>query len=568
MKGQANREAPPLDRSLDRRDFIGRMAAISAAASAGGLAGPFAPLALGGEVGPTRAGAAATLPAATHPALSSRAALADSVRPEALDDPAELTIAEAALLIRNGNLSPATLVEACLARIERLDGVYRAFNTVAGENAMATASALTGQPARSALHGIPLAIKDNYFTAGLLTTANSLIFQEFVPEYDATAVAGLKRAGGIVLGKTQMGPLATTRATTPEGRVTTISAWAPDNPRVSPGGSSSGSATAVAARLALSATGTQTGGSITSPALAQGLTGLKPTLGLVSLHGVIPLSYTRDHPGPIARDALDAAIMLQAMAGPDPRDPRTLGLPDTPDLIRAARPVRIQGRVRLRWPTRIGVPPGFADGSGPVAAMRQEMLATFDRLGAQIVDVSLPDEWYSLGRGSFNNVRLVERAEPFLEHLKTDVRMFGVSLSAWINGLLLSGDEYLTGQRARLRLLQTVIDYVFNQCDVLAQSSHLPFDMIGLPLIAFPIAMREGNEEIARPAGAILGGQPFAEDRLLSLAAAYQAVTDWHLRRPPEPSAESTRRAGPPGPGAPPDDRGRITAEEIMELTE
>ena len=131
----------------------------------------------------------------------------------------------------------------------------------------------------------------------------------------------------MILGKTQMGTLATTRATTPDGEVTTVNAWTPDAPAYDPGGSSSGSATATAGRLACSSIGTQTGGSITSPSNQQGLTGLKPTMGRTSLYGVIPLTYSRDNAGPLARDALDAAIMTQVMAGPDPKDPRTQGLP-------------------------------------------------------------------------------------------------------------------------------------------------------------------------------------------------------------------------------------------------
>lgn len=284
-------------------------------------------------------------------------AYAQEIRPEALNDPVELTVAEAATLIRRRELSPLELLDAYLARIAELDPIYQAFNTVLTEAARTQASRAGEGRRRGPLNGIPLAIKDNYYTAGVLTTANSNIFRDFVPDFDATAVARLRRAGGIVLGKTQMGPLATTRATTPSGEVTTVSAWAPDDSSVSPGGSSSGTATAVAGRMAPVGTGTQTGGSITVPSLAQGLTGLKPTMGRVSLYGVIPLTYTRDHPGPIARDARDAAIMLQAMAGPDPQDPRTLGLPPVPDFVRGSAPVRRRGRVGLRWRTRIGVLP-------------------------------------------------------------------------------------------------------------------------------------------------------------------------------------------------------------------
>ena len=162
------------------------------------------------------------------------------------------------------------------------------------------------------------------------------------------------------------------------------------------------------------------------------------------------------------------------------------------------------------------------------------MLANFESLGANVVEIELPEEWETLTSFNFNNVRLPERAEPFLEHLQEDVRLFGVSLSPWINGLLLSGPEYLRGQRAKLFLLQRVLDVVFDQCDVVVQTAPFPFDMIGLPLIAFPIGMHDARG-FDLPVAAMLGGQPYAEDRLLSLAGAYQAVTDWHRRRPADP---------------------------------
>ncbi|MGH7576361.1 MAG: amidase family protein, partial [Longimicrobiales bacterium] len=337
-------------------------------------------------------------------------------------------------------------------------------------------------------------------------------------------------------------------------------AWAPDDPDVSPGGSSSGSATAVAARLAASSTGTQTGGSITVPSNAQGLTGLKPTMGRVSLRGVIPLTYTRDHPGPLARDARDAALMLNAMAGPDPADPRTLGLPPVPDLAAAAEPVERAGRVTLRWPTRIGVMPDYADGEDAEGPARANMLATFERLGATLIEVDPPRDWETLTGRQFNNVRLPERTEPFLEHLRADVRRFGVSLSPWINGVLMDADVYLKGQRAKLLLLRRVLEELFAECDVVFQSSHLPFDMIGLPLIAFPIGFDDAAAQ-PRPIGALLGGLPFGEDRLLSLVAAYQAVTDWHRRRPPEPSGKERDEA-------PARRVGRVQAQDVMDLAQ
>jgi Asp-tRNA(Asn)/Glu-tRNA(Gln) amidotransferase A subunit family amidase len=501
---------------VDRRAFLARAAALGV-------------------------GGAAVLPAIAEAAPTARVTAQPDVEPraEALRDLTELTIAEAATLIRRGKLKPEDLLAAYLERIHAHDATYLAFNTVRQEQALAEAR---GRLPRGPLHGIPLAIKDNYFTAGTATTANSFLYADFVPPYDATAVAKLKSAGAIVLGKTQMGPLATTRATTPDGRVTTVNAWAPSRPEVSPGGSSSGSATAVAGRLATSSIGTQTGGSITAPSNAQNLTGLKPTMGRVSLYGIVPLSYTRDHPGPLARDVLDAAIMLTAMAGPDSHDPRTQGLPRVPDLVTAATPVR----GRLRWPTRIGVIPGYAAGDPARAAF----LDTLDSIrGVTLVEVPLPAEWELLTGNTFNNVRLPERSEPFLPQLATDLRGFGVSVLGWLQGALMGANEFLTGQRAKLLLLDRVLNDLFKRCDVVVQSSPIPFDILGLPELALPI----GFTPDGRPTGTILGGPPFAEDRLLSIGAAYQSTTDWHHRRPADPTGTTHRSEI------------RLSAEDVLE---
>ena len=546
-------DAPPSDRTIDRRAFLSRLAAATAAASAGALAWR-----------PTPAAARPLRP----PPLDPRAWAAE-VRPEALADPTELTIAEAATLFRRRQLHPVELVDAYLDRIAAFDDTYQAWNTVLADAARAAAAATDVRGARSPLLGIPLAIKDNYYTAGVPTTANSFVYADFVPAFDATTVANLEAAGAIVLGKTQMGPLATTRATTPTGEITTVNAWAPTDPGVNPGGSSTGSATAVAGRMATSSIGTQTGGSITAPSNAQGLTGLKPTMGRASLYGIIPLTSTRDHPGPLARDALDAAIMLQTMAGADPADPRTQGLPPLPNLVAAATPVRRGGRVGLRWPTRVGVIPGYTSGSSATAQARRAFLDTLADLGADVVEVTLPEDWNTLTGSRFNNVRLPERSEPFLEHLKDDVRLFGVSLNSWIQGLFLSGDEYLKGQRAKLLLLRRVLDDLFAQCDVVVQTSPVPFDIIGLPELALPIGFGT-SRGFEVPLGAILGGLPYAEDRLLSLAAAYQAVTDWHTRRPADPAvgaAAAPAQARALGRAAPAP-RGRLTAAEVVELTQ
>ncbi|MET9018508.1 amidase [Actinopolymorpha sp. NPDC004070] len=569
----------PVDRRVDRRAFLARSAALAAAGAAGTAGAIALPSAAGAATTATTAvttsaatSVAALTPARRAPNLDQPNAYARP-RPEAVADPTELTLAEAAWMIRAQRLTPQRLLEAYLARIGTYDTTYQAFNVVLVEQAMA-ASRVAGRSRHlGPLHGIPLAIKDNYYTRGVRTTANSFLFEDFVPPYDATPVARLTANGAIVLGKTQMGPLATTRATTPAGVVTTVNAWAPANPRVDPGGSSTGTATSVAGRMATSGTGTQTGGSITAPSNAQNLTGLKPTMGRVSLHGIVPLTYTRDHPGPLARDAKDAAIMLAAMAGEDPQDPRTQGLPPVPDLITAATPVRRGGKVSLRWRTRIGVLPGFADGTSDTAQARKAYLTKLASIpGVRLVDVPFPEEWDLLTGNEFNNVRLPERSEPFMPYLRENLPGFGVSVLGWLQGALLGGNEFLTGQRAKLLLLERVLDQIFDHCDVVVQTGPVPFDILGLPEIAFPI----GFTGAGLPIGTILGGLPYGEDRLLSVAAAYQAVTDWHWRRPADPPASAadarrgdtlkTRRSVRAGAADPA--RGRLSADEVAATTQ
>ena len=204
----------PQDRLLDRRHFLERMGLLAAAAAAGTTFAPAAGLAL-----PTARLGAPILP---------------DPRSVQATEPWAMSLAELAALIRDGALSPAELVNAYLARIEAMDGTLMAFNTVNAEAARAAARRLGDAPWSGPLHGIPLAIKDNYFTRGVRTTANSHIFADFVPEYDATAWARLQEGGAILLGKTQMGPLATTSATTPDGVRTTRNPRGPGDPTVAP----------------------------------------------------------------------------------------------------------------------------------------------------------------------------------------------------------------------------------------------------------------------------------------------------------------------------------------------
>ena len=536
-------------RAINRRTFLSATAVTAGAAAVGGFSFD------------TAAAAPTGLPSSAAAAVRRIKIPFVTVRPQARRDLTEATLAEAATMIRRGTCTAVQLVSAHLDRADRFDGVYQAFNARTSAAALAAARDVDRGRRVGPLAGIPLTIKDNFFTRGVKTTANSLIFAEFVPNYDATAYARLNAAGGVMVGKGQMGPLATTRATLPNGTITTVNAWAPNLPMVDPGGSSTGPATSVAGRMVCAAIGTQTGGSIVLPANQQNLTGLKPTMGRVSLHGVIPLTYTRDHIGPLARDGLDAAIMLHVMAGQDANDVRTQGLPKPADYITAALPVRRNGRTRMRRRTRIGVPPGYlAAFAGEAAGLQKTFLAALDGIpGADLVEVEYPDQW-SLLSSTFNSVRLPERTEPFLPVLQRDPTLFGVSLTSWAQGLFLSGDEWITGQRAKHQLLRQVLDDVMGSCDVLLQTSVVPFDILGLPELGLPIGFTAATETTpALPVGAIIGGQPYEEERLLEVAAAYQDVTDWHLRRPADPATVSgqSRRAAPLA----------LTPEEVAKLT-
>ena len=258
-------------------------------------------------------------------------------------EPFELTVSQATRMIASGELSPLTLMESLLGRIQQLEPSLKAWVTLDREAALDAAQAsekeiLRNGP-RGLLHGIPVGIKDIFYTAGIKTTACSDVYADFVPTYDATCVAKLKAEGAIVLGKTVTTPYA---ASDPSP---TVNPW---NPEHTPGGSSSGSSVAVAARMCPVALGSQTVGSTLRPAAYNGIVGLKPTYGRISLMGVIPLGWSLDTVGILARSTEDTAILLQAMAGHDPSDPTSstepvadyrkgLGLLDRPPHIGLVR---------------------------------------------------------------------------------------------------------------------------------------------------------------------------------------------------------------------------------------
>jgi aspartyl-tRNA(Asn)/glutamyl-tRNA(Gln) amidotransferase subunit A len=263
----------------------------------------------------------------------------------------EMTLVEASALVRERKVSPVDLTRACLARIERLNPSLNCFITVTADSALMQAKEAENEIQRrrwrGPLHGIPIALKDLFDTSGVRTTAASGLVKDRVPTEDAEAVRKLKAAGAVLLGKTNMTEFAYSgnSAVTYFGAVNN-----PWNLAYITGASSSGSGAAVAARLCFGALGSDTGGSVRSPAAGCGIVGLKPTYGLVSNRGVLPLSWSLDHVGPMTRTVLDNAVMLQAIAGYDPAEPTSMRMP-IPDyqssLSRKASAIRVGSSARV-----------------------------------------------------------------------------------------------------------------------------------------------------------------------------------------------------------------------------
>ena len=249
-----------------------------------------------------------------------------------MPQPYELTLTQAADQIRRRELSPVELTQSLLDRIESLEPSLKAWVYLDRDAVLAEARARESASADGAgpLHGIPIGVKDIYYTAGIPTTACSRVYADFVPEYDAAPVTLLKRAGAIMLGKTVTTEFACMDPSP------TVNPW---NPAHTPGGSSSGSAVAVAARMCPAALGSQTVGSVLRPASYNGVVGFKPSYGRVSRHGVIPVSWSLDTMGWMTRTVADAALLLQVMAGPDPKDPvaHDLAVPDYAAALNASR---------------------------------------------------------------------------------------------------------------------------------------------------------------------------------------------------------------------------------------
>ena len=456
-------------------------------------------------------------------------------------DPTTLSIADAQRLIRSGTLSPLELVEAYLERIGRFDARLNAFVTVTGERAAARARALETELARGRwrgpLHGIPIALKDNIDTAGVLTTAASAVYADRVPDEDAEVVTRLEAAGAVILGKLNMHEFAYggTSAFTHTGPVR--NPW--DVDRI-PGGSSGGSGAAVAARLCAGALGTDTGGSVRIPAAHCGIVGLKPTYGLASIRGIIPLSVSLDHVGPMCRTVADAALLLQALAGYDPRGIASIRA-DVPDYATAL--------LRRTSSLRLGVPrtPYHDDLDPQVAEAVDRALGVLSDLAASTRDVELP---------ALPQARPVA-VESYAYHadlLDESRELYDPSTLARIEpGVEVPAAEYAEALY-RLKLVRKAIARVFDDVDLLVTPTlpilpmeieaarespreatqilirnTAPFNSYGIPAITVPCGFsREGL-----PVGLQICGRALGEVDVLALAHAYEQATDWHERTPP-----------------------------------
>ena len=474
--------------------------------------------------------------AATH--LSARQA---SQRPATPTDLAWLSLTEAADLVKAKRVSPTELVTACLDRIATYNPKLNAFITVTREAALARAKELEALPAsapRGLLHGVPIALKDNIDTAGVRTTAASSVYDDRVPSDDAEVVRRLTAAGAIVLGKLNLHEFANggTSATSYFGPVR--NPWALDR---NPGGSSGGSAAAVATALCYAALGTDTGGSIRTPASYCGVVGLKATYGLVSIRGIIPLLVSLDHCGPLTRNVGDAAVMLQVLAGYDRLD--IASVEHAPENYVAAMAAPVKG-------LRVGVAraPFFDLLDDDVATATDAALKTIGSLTGSMRDVVLP---------STSDINL--GAEMYAYHEALFARMPGryqiPTRRNLQNGANAKAADYVRGRWALERLRRT-IDDSFTDVDVvvLPTRRHTPrtvdasvqreetdvprnpelentgaFNTYGVPAISVPC----GVTSTGLPVGLMIAGPRFAEGRVLALARAFERATEWHTKRPP-----------------------------------
>jgi aspartyl-tRNA(Asn)/glutamyl-tRNA(Gln) amidotransferase subunit A len=454
------------------------------------------------------------------------------------------TIAEAARQIAAKKLSPVELTQACLARVQARDGELHAFVHLTKERALAEAraaeTAIMARGASGPLHGIPIGLKDIVDTKGIPTTCQSKLLQDNVPDADATCAEKLAAAGTILMGKLTTHEFADGGPSFDLPQPPARNPWNTDHFTA---GSSSGTGAAVASGMILCGIGTDTGGSIRGPAAYCGIAGLKPTYGLVSRAGVAPAAFSLDHIGPMAWTAEDCAIMLQALAGHDPRDPASANraVPDyTKALGSGAKGLKI-GVIHHFHETDYKV--GDSTQAGITAA-----IATFRGLGAEIREVQLSplQDWAACG----SLISIVERAAAYEEWTRTRLADFGERMRTRLMlGAFVSGVDYLQAVRRRRELraelkaamadLDIVLTAVFPgeapKIDALPKwdvfqtpSFMMPFNVAGYPAMSVCSGFGAGGLPVAMQ----LVGKPFQEAMVLRVADAFEKATSFRDRRP------------------------------------
>jgi aspartyl-tRNA(Asn)/glutamyl-tRNA(Gln) amidotransferase subunit A len=442
----------------------------------------------------------------------------------------QLTLAKAASLIRSKELSPVELVQATLERIESLNERMRAFITVMGEQALDRAKAAEREIAgghRPPLQGIPVSIKDLFDTKGVSTTAGSKVFADRVPSEDAAVVRKLYEAGAVIVGKTNMHEFAFGTTTVNPHYGTALNPWNPE--RIS-GGSSGGSASSLALSMGLGSMGTDTGGSIRIPASMCGIVGLKPTYGRVSLEGAVPLSWSLDHAGPMARTVEDVAILLNAVSGHDCAG-------------------KLTGDIRN---LSVGVPLTYfyERFDNEVENALRSALKVLEKLGAQLVEVDLPSAPEQ--RRIFDQIVGPEAYvyhEPFL---KERGELYGTDVKGRIEpGAAMFSTEYVRALRSQA-LMKQECEAIFEAADVIVTPTlpipapridslqkpwgsdsetaiasltrfTRPFNIVGLPTVSVPC----GFTTDGLPVGMQISGRAFDEATVLRVAYAYEQDAKW-----------------------------------------
>jgi aspartyl-tRNA(Asn)/glutamyl-tRNA(Gln) amidotransferase subunit A len=469
-----------------------------------------------------------------------------------------MTLTEASRRMRAHQVSSVELTQAFLDRIRIYNPKLDAFITVMSDAAMEQAKALDAEAKagkwRGPLHGLPIVLKDNIDTAGTRTTAASEVFDDRVPTEDAFVTERLKKAGAVILGKANMHEFAMghTSATTYFGPVR--NPWALDR---TPAGSSGGCGAAVIADMCLAAVGTDTGGSVRMPAAYCSMVGLKPTYGLVSIRGIIPLTYSLDHCGPMTKTTEDAALMLNTMAAYDKYDVASVEHPAEDYTQTMKQPVK---------PLRVGVPraPFFDKLDPEIEAAVNAAIEVIRGMVTSVHDVTMP------ATNGFATLSLNGEVEAYHEQLiRHDAGGYSISIRRALQGGVKSMDDvadepcsekvidYIESNWSLIRTRKT-IDDAFTDFDLLVlptmrelqpeiadviardetptpkprepehDNNCTPFDIWGIPAISIPC----GFSSKGLPIGLMIAGPRFQEGRVLALAHAYEQATQWHTKRP------------------------------------